>query len=107
MKRVYATTDPIEAEVLRALLRDAGVESMLENRGSADFAIGMSTSAVPLGTGVSDEDAQEAVDILARHIGHRPPEGPPDPRPPNPSARRRARSSRRRCGAAIADGAGG
>jgi hypothetical protein len=84
MKSVYTTTDPIEAEVLRALLRDAGIESTLENGGGADFAIGMSTSAVPLGIGVVDEDAQEASDILARHFGRRAPEGPADPEAPEP-----------------------
>lgn len=43
MKRLYATTDPTEAELLRALLRDAGID-------------------------VADQDAPAAAELLAAHF---------------------------------------
>jgi len=68
MKRLYGTTDPIEAELLRALLRDAGIESTLDNQNGAAYAIGLPTSISTLGINIKDEDAEAAVDILARHF---------------------------------------
>ena len=53
MKRLYATTDPHEAELLRKLLRDQGIESTLENDG---------------GIHVKDEDAPSAAEALAGHF---------------------------------------
>lgn len=68
MKRLYATTDLAEAQILRALLRDAGIESSLDNEAGAAFAIGLPTSAAPLGINVSDEDAAAAAEVLAAHF---------------------------------------
>lgn len=84
MKRLYATTDPMEAGILQALLRDAGIESTLDNEGGAAYAVGLPTSAVPLGINVSDEDAAAAAAVLASHfekqnVGEDDPEAPPPP----------------------------
>jgi hypothetical protein len=68
MKRLYATTDPTEAELIRVLLREKGIESDLDNEGGAAYAIGFPTAAVPLGINVRDEDAADAVELLARHF---------------------------------------
>ena len=68
MKRLYATTDPTEAEILRALLRDAGIESTLDNEGGAAYAVGLPTGAVPLGINVGDQDAASAAEVLAAHF---------------------------------------
>lgn len=85
MKRLYGTTDPIEAELLRALLRDAGIESTLDNQNGAAYAIGLPTSVSPLGIDVSDEDAPAAADVLARHFEKRQAEDlEADPEAPTP-----------------------
>jgi len=68
VKRLYATTDLVEAEVLRALLRDQGIESTLDNEGAAAFAVGVPSAAAPIGINVSDEDAPAAAEALARHF---------------------------------------
>lgn len=84
MKRLYSTTDPTEAEILRAMLRDAGIESTLDNEGGADYAIGMPISVSPLGIHVSDEDAATGAEILAAHFEKKPlateddPDAPPE-----------------------------
>lgn len=92
MKRLYATTDLTEAQVLRALLRDQGIESTLDNEGGAAYAIGMPTAAVPIGINVRDEDAPAAAEAMARHFEKKDaedmesdPEAPP-PLPPEESA---------------------
>ncbi len=84
MKRLYATTDPTEAEILRALLRDAGIETTLDNAGGADFVGGLPISAVPLGINVGDEDAAAAVEILAAHFEKHPLPTDDDPEAPEP-----------------------
>ncbi|MBV8879843.1 MAG: DUF2007 domain-containing protein [Planctomycetaceae bacterium] len=84
MKRLYATTDPAEAAILRALLRDAGIESRLDNEGGADYAIGLPTSVAPLGIDVGDEDAPAAAEILAAHFEKQPLPGDDDPDAPAP-----------------------
>jgi len=53
VKRLYATTDLTEAELLRALLRDQGIESSLDNSAGAALAVGLPTAAVPIGINVS------------------------------------------------------
>lgn len=80
MKRVWTTTDPTEAELVRARLRDAGIESFLDNQGGTQYAIGLPTSVSPLGIDVADEDAADAAEILSRPAG----EGEPDPEAPAP-----------------------
>jgi len=80
VKRVYATTNPTEAELVRARLRDAGIESTLDNEGGAAYAIGLPTSVSPLGIDVADEDAAEAERILSSPAS----EGEPDPDAPPP-----------------------
>jgi hypothetical protein len=80
VKRVYATTNPTEAELVRARLRDAGIESLLDNEGGAAYAIGLPTSVSPLGIDVADEDAAEAERILSSPAS----EGEPDPEAPPP-----------------------
>jgi hypothetical protein len=84
MKRLYATTDPAEAQILRALLRDAGIETSLDNEGGADYAIGLPTSVAPLGLNVSDEDAAAAAEILAAHFEKLPLPMEDDPEAPEP-----------------------
>lgn len=84
MKRLYATTDPAEAEILRALLRDAGIESALDNEHGAVFAIGLPTSISPIGINVSDEDAAAASEILAAHFAKHPLPMDDDPEAPEP-----------------------
>jgi hypothetical protein len=84
MKRLYATTDPTEAQVLRALLRDAGIETTIDNEGGADYAIGLPTSISPLGLNVSDEDAAAAAEILAAHFEKHPLPMDDDPEAPEP-----------------------
>jgi hypothetical protein len=86
MKRLYATTDPTEAEILRALLRDAGIESTLDNEGGAAYAVGLPTGAVPLGITVADGDAAAGAEVLAAHFEKQTvmeddPEAPPPPTP--------------------------
>jgi hypothetical protein len=46
VKRLYATIDLTEAEILRALLRDQGIESALDNEGGAALAVGVPSAAV-------------------------------------------------------------
>lgn len=58
MKTIYVTSDPAEAEMIRVVLRDAGIESTLGNTGAAFLAVGMPTPAAPLT--ISVEDAWEA-----------------------------------------------
>lgn len=82
MKRVWTTTDPTEAELIRARLRDAGIESLLDNQGGAQYAIGLPTSISPLGIDVADEDAAEAAELLS----HPEAEGEPDPEAPEPQS---------------------
>jgi hypothetical protein len=84
MKRLYATTDPTEAELISAHLRDAGIESSIDNQHGAAYAIGLPTSASPLGIYVRDEDAAEAAEILALHFEKKIEEGEPDPDAPPP-----------------------
>jgi len=80
MKRVYTTTDPTEAELIRARLRDAGIESFLDNQGGSQYAVGLPTSVSPLGIDVADEDAVEAAEILSRPAA----DGEADPEAPAP-----------------------
>lgn len=109
MKRLYATTDPVEAELLRALLRDAGIESLLDNQGGASYAIGLPVSVSPLGIDVADEDAAEAAEILGRHFSNGAAEGDPDPDAPDPLSpdedaqfKERVRLGNRRWGSRLA-----
>jgi hypothetical protein len=84
MKRLYGTTDPTEAELIRAHLRDAGIESSLDNQLGAAYAIGLPTSASPLGIYVRDEDAAEAAEILALHFEKKDDAAEADPDAPPP-----------------------
>ena len=84
MKLLYGTTDLTEAELIRAHLRDAGIESSLDNQHGAFSAIGLPTSASPLGIYVRDEDAAEAAEILALHFEKKEEDGEPDPDAPPP-----------------------
>jgi hypothetical protein len=86
MKRLYATTDPTEAELLRAYLRDEGIESMLDNEGGAAYAVGLPTGAVPLGINVSDQDAPAAAEALGRYFEKE--MGPSERAPSEPAPRR-------------------
>jgi hypothetical protein len=101
VKRLYATTDLAEAEILRALLRDEGIESTLDNEGGAALAVGLPSAAVPIGINVSDADAPAAAEALARHFEKKDaedmeadPEAPP-PLTPEESASFQAKAGRR------------
>jgi hypothetical protein len=65
MKRLYGTTDPAEAEAIRALLKDAGIESTFDPEG--------------LGIHVRDEDAPKAAEVLAAHFEKQDPRETPPP----------------------------
>jgi hypothetical protein len=54
MKRLYATADPTEAAILRSILREAGIESTLDEEDGAIH--------------VGNEDAPKAAEILAAHF---------------------------------------
>jgi len=77
MKRVYATVDRVEAEVLCALLRDAGIEPALD-----DSAVGLAPA--PVGIHVRDEDAASAAEVLARHFEKDAKDSEADPEAPEP-----------------------
>jgi hypothetical protein len=62
--QVWWATNSTEAELLRMALRRAGVESILENAGGADYAVGLGTSAVPYVISVADRDAPRALETL-------------------------------------------
>ena len=66
MKRVYSTSSPQEAELLRVFLRQNGIESILENEFSS-LMVTM-TPTVPLIITVSDEDADGAVHVIRKHL---------------------------------------
>src|SRR5581483_10917675 len=70
MKVIWSTTDPAEASVFSALLREAGIPSSTENEGGALYAVGMPTSAVPLNIAVREADAERAQNLL-RDFVHR------------------------------------
>ena len=84
MKLLYGTTDLTEAELIRAHLRDAGIESTLDNQHGAAYAIGLPTAAAPLAIYIRDEDAAEAAEILALHFEKKVDDGEPDPDAPPP-----------------------
>ena len=67
VKRLYATTDLTEAELLRALLRDQGIESTLGHEGGG-VAFGIPTDEASIAINVRDEDAPAAAEALARHF---------------------------------------
>jgi hypothetical protein len=64
MKRVHATTSLEEAELVCIALRDAGIEPLLENRGSSFSAVEFPTAAVPLGVCVPDREAGRAAVVI-------------------------------------------
>jgi putative signal transducing protein len=78
--KIWSATHHTEAELLRVALRRAGIESILENEGGADYAVGLGTSLVPYVITVSDRDAQKALDVIrAEREPARPdPNGHPD-----------------------------
>lgn len=82
MKRVYATVDPVEAEVLCALLRDAGIEPAMD-----DATMPLLNTPAARAIHVRDEDAAAAAEVLARHFEKNDlnteddPEAPEPPRP--------------------------
>ncbi len=62
--KVWSSTKHTEAELLRVELRRAGIESVLENAGGADYAIGLGTALVPYVIAVAEPDAARAREIL-------------------------------------------
>jgi hypothetical protein len=72
MKRLYGTTDATEAETLRALLKEAGIDSTFDPEG--------------LGIHVRDEDAPKAAEVLAAHFEKQDPrEATPPPEEEKPA----------------------
>jgi hypothetical protein len=61
---VWSATHHTEAELLRVALRRAGIESILENEGGADYAVGLGTSLVPYVITVAERDAERALEVL-------------------------------------------
>jgi hypothetical protein len=74
------TGNPIEAEVARALLEDAGIPAVIQGAGLQDFlgygrfGSGYNAIAGPVRVMVRKEDAEQAADVLAAMDG---PEAPP------------------------------
>jgi len=64
VKRLYATPSVDEAQRIQALLKAAGIESSLETKSGG----GVVTGAVVFGIYIEDQDAPEAVGILAGWI---------------------------------------
>ncbi len=62
--KIWSATHHTEAELLRMALRRAGIESILENEGGADYAVGLGTSAVPYVISVTDRDAPRALEVI-------------------------------------------
>ena len=85
MKRLYATVDPEEAQTLRTLLRDQGIESTLGHEGGG-VTFGLPTDEASIAINVRDEDAAAAAEALARHFEKRDAEeaAPEAPEPPSP-----------------------
>lgn len=73
VRKVFSTTNPAEAELVRVALRRHGIESILENEGGALYAIGMSTSIVPLEVTVAEKDADAALAVLRKEAGRKEP----------------------------------
>jgi hypothetical protein len=69
MKRVYATGSLQEAELLRVLLRQNGIESLLENEFSSNVALG--AASVPLIVTVSDADEPGAIHVIRKYLAKR------------------------------------
>ena len=64
IRRVWSSTNPVEAELLRVELRRAGIESVLENEGGAAYAIGLATPLVPLVISVAEAHVAKALEVL-------------------------------------------
>lgn len=68
MKKVYSTTLLAQAEILRVVLREHGIDSLLENQNSAMYAAGVPIPAIPFVISVADEHAEEATRIVLAHL---------------------------------------
>lgn len=66
MKSIYATGSLQDAELLRILLRQNGIDSILENEFSHNVALG--AASLPLLVTVSDEDEAGAVHVVRKHV---------------------------------------
>ncbi len=73
MKAVFTTTGFSEAELVKSILREHEIESVLENEGGALYLIGMPTPAVPLVVRVSDEDEARALSLVELALRDAPP----------------------------------
>lgn len=76
MKRLYGTADPAEAEAIRILLRDLGIDATLER----------AEGEGPISINVRDEDAGIAAEALAEHFERQDPRGAPVQGPEEPRA---------------------
>lgn len=82
LARVYSTTSPAQAELLRAALRGNGIDSVLENEGGAMYAVGLATAAVPLVIAVPEADAPRAAGLIRECLRSRTPGDAPEVAPP-------------------------
>tara|TARA_Y100000588_G_C13698739_1_gene687702 strand:- start:76 stop:567 length:492 start_codon:yes stop_codon:yes gene_type:complete len=65
---LYSTTFIEEAETLRIMLQDSGVEASIANQGGAMYAVGIPTPAAPLRIMISGKDTERAKEILKVHL---------------------------------------
>lgn len=56
--------NPLEADLLRVALRRDGIESRLENAGSALLALGTGNPLAPYVITVAEQDAPRALDVI-------------------------------------------
>lgn len=61
---VYTANEPLRAEILRALLADAGIECQVTNGHQGAFA---GIDVVPVELVVRSEDAEKARELIAAH----------------------------------------
>jgi hypothetical protein len=66
MKPIYRPSSVLEADELRALLRQHGIESALENENSAQWNYNSVTA--PLTIMVADGDEQKAIRVVQEHF---------------------------------------
>lgn len=65
MKTVFMSTQPMEAELVRALLSEHGIVSFLENEFGNQLGLGMQAPMIPLLVNVDEAHEAEALKIVS------------------------------------------
>jgi hypothetical protein len=68
---LYSTTLLEEAETIRIILQDTGVDASIDNYGGAMYAVGIPTSASPFRIMIPDNQSALAKSILEEHFRDR------------------------------------